>query len=72
MAMKDAGEFVTKMIAVTKGEQSLKEALDEYDAGVVASGEEVETSKKQTMAFHDYENFLNSPLVKMGIKPPPA
>jgi hypothetical protein len=57
------------MVTVQKGEQSLEEAVNEYDKGVVARGQEVATSKAQTMAFHDYTNFENSALFKMGIKP---
>jgi len=69
LAIKDANEFVANMVTVQKGEQSLEEAVNEYDKGVVARGQEVATSKAQTMAFHDYTNFENSALFKMGIKP---
>jgi len=69
LAIKDAFEFVTRMVAVQKGEQTLEEATSEYDKGVLVRGEEVEISKAQAMAFHDYANFRNSPVFKMGIKP---
>lgn len=69
LAIRDADEFVNTMIAVRSEQKTLVEALDEYDRGVVERGQEVAISKEQTKAFHDYENFLNSPVVKMGIKP---
>jgi 2-polyprenyl-6-methoxyphenol hydroxylase-like FAD-dependent oxidoreductase len=69
LAIKDAYEFVTKMIAAKEGKLDLAQAVTEYDAGVVDRGEEVAISKAQAFAFHDYENFDNSPVMKMGIKP---
>lgn len=69
LAIRDADEFVTRMIAVQKGERTLEDAVDEYDKGVLERGQEVAISKTQTDAFHDYENFMDSPVVKMGIKP---
>ncbi|KAK0702788.1 hypothetical protein B0H67DRAFT_500050 [Lasiosphaeris hirsuta] len=69
LAIKDADEFVKRMVDVKEGRLSLKDAMDEYDKGVVARGEEVEISRLQAAAFHDYENFDNSPVFKMGIKP---
>lgn len=69
LAIKDADEFVKRMVDVKEGRMTLKEAMDEYDKGVVARGEEVEISRLQAAAFHDYENFDNSPVMKMGIKP---
>lgn len=69
LAIRDADEFVNTMIAVKSEQKTLVDALDEYDRGVMERGQEVAISKEQTKAFHDYENFLNSPVVKMGIKP---
>jgi 2-polyprenyl-6-methoxyphenol hydroxylase-like FAD-dependent oxidoreductase len=69
LAIKDADEFVKAMVEVKEGRMSLKEAMDGYDKGVVERGEEVEISRLQAAAFHDYENFDNSPVFKMGIKP---
>ncbi|KXX73145.1 6-hydroxynicotinate 3-monooxygenase [Madurella mycetomatis] len=69
LAIKDADEFVKRMVDVHEGKLSLKVAVDDYEKGVLARGQEVEISKQQAMAFHDYENFDNSPVFKMGIKP---
>ncbi|KAE9992347.1 hypothetical protein EG327_009301 [Venturia inaequalis] len=69
LAIKDGFEFVNGMVAVQKGEKTLEAALKEYDAGVMERGKEVDISKEQAMAFHDYANFEQSPIYKMGIKP---
>lgn len=69
IAIKDAFEFVNSLVAVQKGEKLLHEAVTKYDEGVLARGEEVAISKAQAAAFHDYENFDNSPVFKMGVKP---
>lgn len=58
------------MVKVQSGEASLSEAVLEYDGDVISRGrQEVEISRVQTEAFHDHANFLNSPVVKHGIKP---
>jgi 2-polyprenyl-6-methoxyphenol hydroxylase-like FAD-dependent oxidoreductase len=69
LAIKDADEFVKCMVDVKEGRASLKDALDAYDKGVLMRGQEVEISRQQAAAFHDYDNFDNSPVFKMGIKP---
>lgn len=57
------------MKAVQAG-KSLKEAVDEYDNKVVERGaSEVQISKAQTFFTHDWENFINSPVIKLGTKP---
>jgi 2-polyprenyl-6-methoxyphenol hydroxylase-like FAD-dependent oxidoreductase len=69
LAIKDANEFVKRMVDVQEGKLSLKAAMDDYDKGVMERGQEVEISKRQAAAFHDFTSFDNSPLFKMGIKP---
>jgi len=69
LAIKDGYEFVERLKAVQSGEQSLQAAIDEYDAGCMERGKEVVISKAQAVAFHDYANFKDSPVFKMGIKP---
>jgi 2-polyprenyl-6-methoxyphenol hydroxylase-like FAD-dependent oxidoreductase len=69
LAIKDAQEFITAIENFQNGDVTLAEALDQYDKGVVARGEEVAISKKQSEAFHDFQAMLNSPVVKMGVKP---
>ena len=72
-SLRDAERFVAAMVEVKNGDKSLQEAVDAYDAEVFErGGAEVEMSSKQTHAFHDYETFLNSPIMKFGIKPTAA
>jgi hypothetical protein len=49
---------------------TLVEAIAEYDGDVVPRGkQEVEISRVQTEAFHSHARFLESPVVKHGIRP---
>ena len=58
------------MVAVKDGKKTLVEAVNDYDEDVITRGkQEVEVSRVQTDAFHDYEQFINSPIMKHGIKP---
>lgn len=58
------------MKAVQSGKQTLKEAVDEYDEKVLKRGmDEVQVSKEQTFFTHDWVNFKNSPVMKLGTKP---
>ena len=69
-AIRDSERFVNAMLKVKAGEMSLAEAVSEYDEDVISRGrQEVEISRVQTVAFHDHARFLDSPVVKMGIKP---
>lgn len=69
LAIKDADEFVNSMVAAHKGEKAIQDAVDAYDKGALLRSEEVEISRKASMAFLDYENFDKSPVFKMGISP---
>jgi 2-polyprenyl-6-methoxyphenol hydroxylase-like FAD-dependent oxidoreductase len=68
-AIRDAYEFVKAMVSMRDGKQTLQAAVDAYDQDVVARGEEVEMGRKQTQAFHNFESFMQSPRLKVGIKP---
>ncbi|EXJ93401.1 hypothetical protein A1O1_01793 [Capronia coronata CBS 617.96] len=69
-AVCDSERFVRAMLKVKSGDMTLAEAVAEYDQDVITRGkQEVEVSRVQTEAFHDYDNFLNSPIMKHGIKP---
>lgn len=58
------------MLAVKSGEKTLVQAVDQYEEDVVTRGrQEVEVSRVQTIALHNYEDFFNSPSMKHGIKP---
>ncbi|KAF2465619.1 FAD/NAD(P)-binding domain-containing protein [Lindgomyces ingoldianus] len=68
-ALFDSYCFVEAMKAVRDG-KPLKEAVDEYDEKILKRGmEEVQISKAQTFFTHDWENFINSPVIKLGTKP---
>ncbi|KAF2193701.1 FAD/NAD(P)-binding domain-containing protein [Zopfia rhizophila CBS 207.26] len=68
-AFYDSYCFVEAMKAVRDG-KPLKEAVDEYDEKILKRGmEEVQISKSQTFFTHDWENFINSPVIKLGTKP---
>lgn len=57
------------MKAVRDG-QPLEDAVNDYDEKVLTRGmEEVQISKSQTFFTHDWENFINSPVVKLGTRP---
>ncbi|KIW12086.1 hypothetical protein PV08_09360 [Exophiala spinifera] len=69
-AVKDSKMFVDAMVKVKSGKLPLVEALAEYDQDVMTRGrQEVEISRVQTEAFHDHARFLDSPVVKHGIRP---
>lgn len=69
LAIKDADEFVSSIIAVKREEKAMQAAIDGYEKGALLRSEEVEISRKASMAFLDYENFDKSPVFKMGISP---
>lgn len=69
LGIKDADELVKALVAVQRGVETLPEAINSYDQGALLRSDEVEISRKCTMAFLDYENFDNSPLFKMGVNP---
>ena len=72
-ALRDAERFVAAMAEVKGGHQTLSEAVDGYDSEMLQRGaSEVDMSAKQTHAFHDYNAFLQSPIMKHGIKPTAA
>lgn len=48
----------------------LRQAVSEYDEKILKRGmEEVQISKSQTFFTHDWENFVNSPVIKLGTRP---
>ncbi|KAF2654907.1 FAD/NAD(P)-binding domain-containing protein [Lophiostoma macrostomum CBS 122681] len=68
-ALYDSYCFVEAMKAVKNG-TPLQQAINEYDTSIVKRGmEEVQVSKAQTFFTHDWENFINSPVVTLGTKP---
>jgi 2-polyprenyl-6-methoxyphenol hydroxylase-like FAD-dependent oxidoreductase len=69
-AIRDSKVFVDAMVKLKSGEMTLVEAIAEYDGDVIPRGkQEVEISRVQTEAFHNHARFLESPVVKHGIRP---
>jgi FAD binding domain len=69
-ALRDAERFVSAILEVRDGKKTLVDAVDGYDEEVLTRGaQEVEMSAKQTHAFHDHAAFLQSPIMKHGIRP---
>ncbi|KAL2394135.1 FAD-dependent monooxygenase phnB [Exophiala dermatitidis] len=69
-AIRDCERFVSAMVKVKSGVLTLEEAVAEYDQDVITRGrQEVEVSRAQTDAFHGYAAFLESPIMKYGIRP---
>jgi len=63
----DAGNFVAGLIEVSQGTKTLVNMLKIYDEEVVKRGAtEVLMSQKQSLMMHDWEMFLQSPVMQMG------
>lgn len=63
----DAGNLVKGLVEVSKGGKTIEDMLTSYGTEVVERGAaEVEMSKKQTMMLHDWDVFMESPIMKMG------
>jgi 2-polyprenyl-6-methoxyphenol hydroxylase-like FAD-dependent oxidoreductase len=63
----DARSIVLKLKAVKAGETTLHEAVDEYVKEMVErAGDEVKTSKENTMMLHDWNRMQDSPIMQRG------
>lgn len=63
--------LVEALKSVQAGTSTLKDAITTYDENIWKRGaNEVQISKAQTFFTHDgLENFINSPVIKLGTKP---
>jgi 2-polyprenyl-6-methoxyphenol hydroxylase-like FAD-dependent oxidoreductase len=69
-ALRDAAAYVAAMVDVSQGSKSVKAAVDDYDKDVLERGRSEEAmSSQQTHAFHDYQAFIQSPIMTHGIRP---
>jgi len=67
--LNDAENIVMGLVDVKNGKTSLPALVSRYDEEVVRRGAaEVELSRKQTVMLHDWNQFLNSPVMKIGTK----
>jgi hypothetical protein len=61
---------VQALKSVQAGTASLKDAVTAYDESIWKRGaNEVQISKSQSFFTHDWENFINSPVITLGTKP---
>jgi len=66
-AIADANNFVKAVVDIRHGRKSREVAIEEYNAEVVKRGaDEVETSRKNALLVHDFEKFMDSPVLKQG------
>ena len=66
----DAVTLVKEVTAASKGEKTLKAAVDAYQQEMITrAGEEVQLSKGNTEMLHDWERFKESPLMQRGGDP---
>ncbi|KAF2003641.1 FAD/NAD(P)-binding domain-containing protein [Amniculicola lignicola CBS 123094] len=69
-ALYDSHCFVEAIKSIVNDKVPLEKAIDDYDEKVLKRGmEEVQISKSQTFFTHDWENLVNSPVMKLGTKP---
>ncbi|KAF2735328.1 FAD/NAD(P)-binding domain-containing protein [Polyplosphaeria fusca] len=69
-AFFDSHSFVEAIKSVVRDGVELEKAIGEYDEKVVKRGaNEVQISKAQTFYTHNWEEFMNSPVVKLGTRP---
>jgi hypothetical protein len=55
---------------VHAGTATLRDAITAYDESIWKRGaNEVQISKAQSFFTHDWVNFINSPVMKLGTKP---
>jgi hypothetical protein len=55
------------MLSVKEGRALAAEAISSYDAELVKRGaDEVELSRKNALLVHDFEKFMDSPVLKQG------
>ena len=63
----DVANFVKAIKAIESGTTTQEAAISAYDAELVKrGGDEVEMSRKNALLVHDYESFMESPLLKIG------
>ena len=68
-SIADAAKYVAALKTVSCGQAKLKDAMDEYESEMIARGaKEVRLSLMNTDMVHDWDKFIQSPLVQMGTK----
>ena len=68
-AIEDVAKYVAALGTVKSGQAKLKDAIDEYEAEMIArGGEEVRLSKLNTEMVHQWDKLMQSPLLQKGAK----
>jgi hypothetical protein len=68
-AAADATHYVDAIKSIQDQKMSLAEAIAAYDTEMIArGGEEVRVSRINTDMVRDWENLMESPMMKMGIE----
>ncbi|KAE9381025.1 FAD/NAD(P)-binding domain-containing protein [Stipitochalara longipes BDJ] len=63
----DAHNFVKAVLDIRDGKKPKTVAIEEYNAELVKRGaDEVETSRRNALLVHDFEKFMDSPVLKQG------
>ncbi|KAF1363174.1 FAD/NAD(P)-binding domain-containing protein [Lizonia empirigonia] len=69
-AFFSAHSLVEALKSVNSGTATLEDAINDYDKSIWERGaNEVQISKSQSFFTHDWENFINSPVMTLGTKP---
>ncbi|KAI9813308.1 MAG: hypothetical protein M1827_004250 [Pycnora praestabilis] len=67
-AVQDAAHFVEAIKAVVADQQDLGKAISAYDEEMLGRGiREIKISARQSFMVHNYDQFLQSPLMKIGM-----
>jgi 2-polyprenyl-6-methoxyphenol hydroxylase-like FAD-dependent oxidoreductase len=68
-ALQDSSSFVSAMIAVRSGAQTLESAVQAYDDEVLERGQrEMRISLQQSLNIHSWDTLMQSPMFKIGMK----
>jgi 2-polyprenyl-6-methoxyphenol hydroxylase-like FAD-dependent oxidoreductase len=63
----DAHNFIKAVMEIKDGSKTKEAAIEEYNAELVKRGaDEVETSRRNALLVHDFEKFMESPVLKQG------
>ncbi|KAF2103127.1 FAD/NAD(P)-binding domain-containing protein, partial [Rhizodiscina lignyota] len=66
-ATVDCAHFVTAMDKVNAGEETMANAVSEYEKEVISRGTyESSLSRQLTLTIHEWDRFLDSPIMKYG------
>lgn len=66
--LNDAANLVAGLVEVSKGAKRIESVLTEFGEEVVTRGvAEVEMSRQTSMGVHNWDKFMDSPVMKHGV-----